>query len=350
VIVDPRQIKPKQQLMSVQVPEHSHDLARDERWLYIAASSGLYVYDSLEQEIVASLTDEGFSRLVLQGDRLYLIGDSKTVSIVDVADPRQPQRISRFQPRSSMQNITLAADRLAISGTGGVSVYLLSASEQLELLDHYPLERATDVFFADGLIYVAADLEGVIILELTGKGKLREVGRSVPPWPMSEFASAQELLAVDGFVYLANGSSGLSVIDVRVPSQPEVVSSLRLPGYALGLDIHGQRLAVSCRFAGVHYVDIREPRQPKLLGKFNLLDASRGVLLEAEQIFLAGGNQGVSVFPAPVEMKRLASVSSTQLQVEFPDVDHPGRYSLQVGNGRELSVVEGAANLSRRNE
>ncbi len=350
VIVDPQQIKPKQQLQSVAVPGYSHDLTRDGRWLYIVAAAGLSVYDLEAQKIVAALPIEGVSRLTHQDKRLYLVGNNKTVFIVDVADPQQPRILHQFQARSSLQNIAVAADTLALSGPGGVSIYDLSGPEEPTLVDHFPLERATDVHIADQLIYVAADQQGMVILELMDQEKLREVGRSVPPWPLSEFASAQELVAAGGFVYLANGRSGLSVIDVQDPARPKLVSTLKLPGYALGLGINGQHLAISSRFAGVHYLDIRNPREPKLLGSFDVLDTARGVLLEDGKIYITSGNQGVSVLPAPVEMKRVDRLSSSRMHVELSDVSHPGRYSLQVSNGRELSVEEGVVSFSRRAE
>ena len=48
---------------------------------------------------------------------------------------------------------------------------------------------------------------------------------------------AEGIRLLDNLAYLADGSSGLTIVDIRNPAAPRGLASLNLPGYAFGLAI-----------------------------------------------------------------------------------------------------------------
>lgn len=341
-VIDPQKIKPKQQLLSLDVADRAVDLAKDGRWLYVAgASSGLQVADLQEEKIVADLSGPGTLRLAREGKTLYLADKRNGVCIVDISDPYRPRQIQRFEPPSGILSLSVSGSRLMIAGVGGVLLYDVSVPRKPQLLDRLQFERATDAVIHGKTVYVTADRQGLVLLRITGDEKLKEIQRIRPPWPMSEFASAQALIVKGRFAYLANGGSGLLIVEVADPRQPKIVSSLQLQGFSYGLSVAGDFLSVGNRYQGVQYVDIQDPLRPKLLGSIRAHDVSRGVILDGGKIYLASGEQGVRVFPVPVRLSGVDRVSTHLMKVELPPVAHPGLYSLQITNGREWVAQDG---------
>ena len=73
----------------------------------------------------------------------------------------------------------------------------------------------------------------------------------------------------DGFqqhAYLALGSSGLGIVDVRLPNRPIVLSELALPGEArdVAYDVGRDLAVVAGGEAGIHLVDVSDRLEPEL--------------------------------------------------------------------------------------
>lgn len=64
---------------------------------------------------------------------------------------------------------------------------------------------------------------------------------------------------VDGIAYVADGNSGLTLIDVTDPTSPVLVANHALPGRAYEVEVSGGYAYVACGFAGLVTVDVTDP-------------------------------------------------------------------------------------------
>ncbi len=342
LVVDPLVMKPKQQLYSFDVPGRNLDLVKDGRWLYVSSdTSGFQVVDLEDEKVVASLPGLVAKRMTRAGQTIYLVNKVGEVSLVNVSDPYRPEKIHQFKLPNTSLNLSVSDSRLIVSGLEGVTLYDVANPFMPQLLDHFPLERAMDATIDEKIVYVAADQQGLVILQITENSKLRKLKSIKPPWPMDAFVNAQALAVKDKLVYLALGQSGMSILDVANPRQPKILGSVNLPGYSAGISIAENFLGVSSLNEGVLYLDVRNPKKPMVISSVRARNAAEGVLLSDGMIFLACDDQGVKVFPVPVQPLQVKRISSSRLKVELPAIKNPGRYSLQVRNRREQVGQDG---------
>ncbi len=78
---------------------------------------------------------------------------------------------------------------------------------------------------------------------------------------------AQGLVYEDGYVYVADGIGGLSVIDATNITTPELVATWKIDGldHAFRVEINEHRLAVIDEFDGVYFLDVSDPSDPVLM-------------------------------------------------------------------------------------
>jgi len=65
---------------------------------------------------------------------------------------------------------------------------------------------------------------------------------------------------------LADGSSGLQVIDVSNPSSPVLIGSVDTPGFARGVTVTGDTAYVADWSNGLQVIDVSNPSSPVLIG------------------------------------------------------------------------------------
>lgn len=70
--------------------------------------------------------------------------------------------------------------------------------------------------------------------------------------------------------YVANGLSGLAIVDVSNPDAPAVTGTFKTPGEALrvGVGVGGTKAAVANRMSGLEVVDVSNPAKPVSVGSF----------------------------------------------------------------------------------
>ena len=71
------------------------------------------------------------------------------------------------------------------------------------------------------------------------------------------------------FVYIANYSAGLTIVDVSLPSQPEIVSTFAFSNWTSIIEVEGMRAYVNVFQDGYHIIDISDPGQPADIGEFS---------------------------------------------------------------------------------
>ena len=97
------------------------------------------------------------------------------------------------------------------------------------------------------------------------------------------------------YLYLANGWSGLKVIDISDPAFPQVIGSVTPEGRCKSVALH-ENIAYLAATVGMHVVDIADPSQPILL--MSLPDQLESVKVETDgdRVYLLGENGGMFIY------------------------------------------------------
>jgi hypothetical protein len=124
-------------------------------------------------------------------------------------------------------------------------------------------------------------------------------------------ASIAMAVAVQGdYAYVAGGSSGLLVLEIRNPTLPKLVGFCDTGGGAEGVALIGGRVIVADRNAGLRIVDVSVVEAPKILSTYNPGDVRfrPGLAVQNETLFRAAGEGGLEIIDARdvMRLERLA--------------------------------------------
>lgn len=207
-----------------------------------------------------SLTTGGHvMSFLVKGDYAYCsVAGSEGLETWDVSNPSNPTRIS-MNGRSNWRAWSKDDTLFSFGHFRGVEMFDISGGIPLEIDTYDPRDRA--VAYEGGAqlgdkLYVAAHQIGIDILKVTNSLTHE-----------STFALSQndawDVEVSGNHIFVANGSHGLSVVDVS--GSPSEVATLELPGSAGDIVISGSVAALALGGAGVVTVDISNPSAPKML-------------------------------------------------------------------------------------
>ena len=81
--------------------------------------------------------------------------------------------------------------------------------------------------------------------------------------------SARDVEVVCGLAYVADGSSGLRIIDISNPAAPVELGALDTPGFAYDVEVVGPLAYVADGSSGLRMIDVSNPATPVELGALN---------------------------------------------------------------------------------
>jgi hypothetical protein len=107
--------------------------------------------------------------------------------------------------------------------------------------------------------------------------------------------SVNDISVVGNLAYLANGQSGMKIIDISSTFYPEITGSIETPGYAWGLTVSGDYAYIACDSFGVVVVDIKDPFKPKIIGNIDTPNSARNVAIVNNILYVADGYNGLYI-------------------------------------------------------
>ena len=343
LVVDKRKLLQRQLLPEINTSGSAQDLFIKNNWLYIAdARGGVLLHNLGDQsndlKTVSSWWGESFA---VQNDFLFVAQASQGIEVLDISDPGKPAFVALWAH--------LTSKRLAIFGH-----YLLSSNgvSGLDLIDFAEMRHPVikhllsdvhvmDVTTEGKFIYIASKDGGLLVYKLIDNDKLSRLSSLQTPFPMNQFDHAVTVQVHDGVAYLANGRSGLLIVDVSKPTKPVILASVAIPGFCKTLHVIGNTAYVISHPDGISLINIKNPKKPILMSSISIAGLSRGLQVDDDLIYVAQKERGVAVIPMPTQAEKIKLLSKQRMQVTLPSPKFPGNYSLQINNQRELIVVDG---------
>jgi len=83
---------------------------------------------------------------------------------------------------------------------------------------------------------------------------------------------AWEVVVVGDLAYVAAGLSGLQIVDVSDPENPELIGDWEIPSFAFGIAISGNYAYIANGMGGLHIVSIADPEHPERAGFYGIDD------------------------------------------------------------------------------
>ena len=101
---------------------------------------------------------------------------------------------------------------------------------------------------------------------------------------------ARDVAVAGDYAYIANGKSGLSIVNVKNPAEPVLVSSLAIGGgQARGVAVRENYAYIADYDEGLKIIKIDNPVAPKLVGSLEVGDQTREVAVQEKFAYLVAG-------------------------------------------------------------
>ena len=302
---------------ALDTPGSAHRLALQGNYAYIADEDhGLRIIDisnpAAPTEVGAfDLADpvEVSTAVAVVGSYAYVTDFNRGPRVIDISDPAHPIGVGLYNQGYLISMAIAVADNYAYVPTlgGGLAVLGLFNPWQPVGVGYFPMPGYTDGALAVGNIVYGVTRTGLETLDATSLAAMRwttRVGRYV-----------LHAVASGNYLYAANGSLGISVVNIADPASPREVASLVTPGYAWRVAVVGATLYVAARDAGLRIIDISDPLHPRGIGFYDTPGTAIGVAVAGGYAYVGDGSAGVRVIDvsnpaAPVEVGSFATTAS----------------------------------------
>ncbi|MEA3544787.1 MAG: hypothetical protein U9R69_06150, partial [Thermodesulfobacteriota bacterium] len=340
LVVDKNALLTQQVIKMIATPGSARDLVIKNHWIYVADSrGGVLMYDLAAGGATGvNLTLRRSRSLAVHRDLLFVAQEKLGIEVFDISTPGQPEPVAVWSKLQSTRLAVVNNYLLSSRGAYGVELIDISAIHQPIIRDVLPDVHALDIVSDGSHVYIASKNEGLLIYEITEDSRLNRLSRTSTPFPMHHFDLAVAVQVRDGIAYVANGRSGLLIVDVTNPEAPDILSSVAIPGRCKAVRVVGEKAFIISHHGGINVVNIENLEKSILLNSIFIPGLTRGLQIVDGLIYAAQKEMGVTVLPVPILAEDVEFISRRQLRVTLPAPAFPGRYSLQISTGRESAV------------
>lgn len=280
------------------------DIAIKDQYIYVTTGlsfffssvSGLKVFDitnpSSPLEVgsvdLDDTTSAPGSEVVIDGNYAYVAGPSG-LYIVDIQNPALPEVVGSCEIPGEIEGLDVEGDYAYVAaGDSGVSVVTISntSNPSIEVTHEPPVDlydHAYDVAYHDGALYVAAGADGVCKIDpisgtVLNTADTAGIARSLVINAVSAYST---------YIYVADDSAGVTTISLSGGAPFSVVDTRDTAGNAVDLNIIEGSLIVSDGSGGVLIFGISVPSKPKLFGYTHTPVNAQSAVTRGEDIFVA---------------------------------------------------------------
>ena len=86
--------------------------------------------------------------------------------------------------------------------------------------------------------------------------------------------------------YIATYESGLQIVSVRDPKQPEIIGSVDTPGDANSVAVSGETAYIADGDGGLQIVSVRDPEHPEIIGSVDTPGDANGVAVSGAKLHI----------------------------------------------------------------
>jgi len=183
--------------------------------------------------------------------------------------------------------LAVSGDRIYTADEYGLSVYDISEARPRRVDELLLPDRAGDLALSGRTVYLADGKSGLKIVDVSNAPTL------VGSCATSSHASA---VTVSGArAYVSVESHGLDIIDVSDPVHPVMLGHVDTPGWAEEAVVVDTTVYIADGGKGLAIVDVADPAHPLMLGNIETNDYVYGVVVSGTMAYLADGNNGLTI-------------------------------------------------------
>jgi hypothetical protein len=274
-------------------PDRAYKVFVCRNYAYVAdGNSGLLVIDvhkPANPSIVATCPiGYAFGAIYASGDTVYVGGDT-SLHLLDVSTPTSPSMLGSCEISDVVQGLHVAGDYAYVVNYAGLRVIDISDPADPNIVGYCdtPGMYTQEVYVSENHAYVADGSSGLQIIDVSYP-ESPFIARS---WDTQQ---ALDLYVFGNNVYLVDGSS-LTVIEINVKnlSSPTIVASCNTPTGKM--QVSGGYAYVTGDYDGFKVIDVSDPATPSIVGSCDTPDRAHGVFVDSGYAYVADHSSGLQV-------------------------------------------------------
>ncbi len=265
-------------------------------------------------------------------DGYCFICDIDSVKLVDVSNPRYPISIKSIYSGKDSKGFDGNNTVLFVPYQYGLAVLTVENPELVHVIETtLTHDLARDVVIDERYVYVSCLSQGLKVFDIIAGYKLSLVGSL-----RLEEGYGEHICINEKTIYIVGWCKGF-VIDVSDPMQPEQLASFSFNGNPQDMLYYGNYLYIATKESGISVVDVRNPYDPILISEHREFSQTFSLALSSPFLYV-GGNGNIMVLNAtdPVELDVIARIDDVgRVEGLFITDDY-----LYVSQPCSLSIVE----------
>jgi len=148
---------------------------------------------------------------------------------------------------------------------------------------------ANNIYVSGDYAYVADGISGLAVIDIS------DPTNPGTPIYKNTTGNAYGIYVSGNYAYLADGSSGLAVINISDPTNPGTPIYKNTTGNAYGVYVSGNYVYLADGSSGLAVIDISNPTNPGTPIYENTTGDARSVYISGNYVYLADGSSGLAV-------------------------------------------------------
>jgi len=318
------------------------DFIMEETRLYLQKTSGFRIVNF--EDVEAMSTVSGFSTvkrvtgMSKLGDTIFMSDSEYGLTIVDIETEISPTLVEHYLTGGIASGMILVGDIVYMSdnykGLVAINISDLEAVSTVSNTEDCGFTRS--VAISGDNLYVSDVWSGTRIVDKTNLLNPVLVTSIHNNNITNEITSG---IVDSNYIYTADSEFGISILDVTVPENTEVLSTLGLNGLALASKEHDSKLYVASEWYGVNIVDISDSVNPVLLGEYRGKGYVYDVDFYGDTLITASGIAGIELVDV-TDVSAPLKISSLYTGGYVFDVSVKGDYAFVLDFFKGLIVVD----------
>ncbi len=174
----------------------------------------------------------------------------------------------------------------------------------------------------------------------TSEGKLKLFPYEITTVGSLNTSGACRGTFLDGhYLYVADGYSGLQVMDVSDATDPSLVGTVNTPGYAYRVEVSGNYAYVADHSGGMRVIDVTDPTNPAAVGNVATTNDALGLTISGNMVMVAQGEY-LQIFDISNPIAPVLLATELDTGAVFRHIKISGNYAYVAGGEVGLVVFD----------
>ncbi len=259
--------------------------------------------------------------------RFMAVADEGDVSLFEQGEDDRVQRVGLLLMAEGAGTVKFRGNYVYLLHSGGLRILAGARPEELVSIGELQIPgRCTHFEILDSRYLLVTTLyNGVFVVDVNPPQQPVQVAKLALPQHLHRDNIAQAVLVNGQRAYISQGGGGVHVVDVSVPSQPELLQIIETPGFAKNMAFYDNLLLVADGTKGVFMIDVKERDRALPIGSLPTPIRVSQIAVTEDGLIVSGHRGGTMKLPLPQRLQNLQVISGDEMRADMERVEK-GQY------------------------